>query len=121
LSKGIHRWPVRLSAAAEADFEHIIRWTSERFGDAQAIIYAETLSMAIAALTEGPAIVGTQSRDDILRGLRSLHVAREGRKGSHFILFRLAPRSSIDAIEILRVLHDSMDLARHLGSSDERR
>jgi toxin ParE1/3/4 len=109
---------VRLSAAAEADFEHIVRWTSEQFGNAQATIYAETLSMAIAALTEGPAIVGAKARDDILHGLRSLHVARDGRKGRHFILFRHAPRSSLDTLEILRVLHDSMDLARHVGPGE---
>jgi plasmid stabilization system protein ParE len=29
-------WPVRLTAAAEADFHSIVRWTAERFGEAQA-------------------------------------------------------------------------------------
>ena len=113
------RWSVRLSAAAEADFEHIIGWTNEKFGEAQALVHAETLSLAIAALTEGPAITGAKPRDELIRGLYSLHVARQGRKGSHFIMFRPVRLSSGDVIEVLRVLHDSMDLARHLDAPDE--
>ena len=37
------RWRVRLAAAAENDFRNILGWTSERFGEAQARVYAETL------------------------------------------------------------------------------
>jgi toxin ParE1/3/4 len=119
VSEGVLRWTVRLSAAAEADFEHIVQWTSEQFGDTQAIVYAETLSIALAALTQGPDIIGAKARDEILKGLFSLHVARQGRKGRHFIMFRVGPRGSGDVIEVLRLLHDSMDLPRHFSASDE--
>ena len=44
---GPRTWKVLLAAAAEADFRDIIRWTAEEFGDAQARVYAETLSAAI--------------------------------------------------------------------------
>lgn len=115
----MHRWTVRLSAAAEADFEHIIQWTSEKFGDTQALIYAETITMALTALTEGPVINGTKARDEILKGLCSLHVARQGHKGRHFIMFRLAPHSTDKVIEVLRILHDSMDLPRHFEAGGE--
>jgi len=30
------KWPVRLSAAAETDFQNIVRWTFEHFGERQA-------------------------------------------------------------------------------------
>jgi toxin ParE1/3/4 len=103
---------VRLTAAAASDFEHILEWTVEHFGEPQALVYAETLSLAIEALTEGPSIPGARQRDEILKGLYSLHVARQGRKGRHFVMFRTAATG--DAIEVLRVLHDSMDLTRHL-------
>lgn len=119
MSHGVHRWTVRLTAAAEADFEHVIRWTSEKFGDTQALIYAETITTALTALAEGPAISGTKSRGEILKGLCSLHVARQGRKGRHFIMFRLAPRASGNVIEVLRILHDSMDLTRHFEPGGE--
>jgi toxin ParE1/3/4 len=113
LSEPVRRWTVRLTAAAESDFERIIEWTVERFGEAQALNYAETLSLAIEALAEGPSILGAKQRDEILKGLHSLHVARQGRKGRHFVIFRIAADG--DAVEALRLLHDSMDLPRHLG------
>lgn len=72
---------MRLSATAEADFENIIQWTSQTFGDAQAIVYAQTLSMALEVLTEGPTVIGARARDDIIKGLRTLHVARRDRHG----------------------------------------
>lgn len=113
MTERMRRWKVRLTAAAASDFENIIDWTVEHFDESQALVYAETLSLAIEALTEGPLVAGTKPRDEILKGLRSLHVARQGRKGRHFVMFRTA--ASGDAIEILRLLHDSMDLPRHLG------
>lgn len=111
-------WPVRLSAMAEADFEGIVTWTAQRFGADQALTYAETLSEALVALSGGPATIGVKARDDIGLGLHTLHVARLGRKGRHFILFRVGSSEGRPCIDVLRVLHDAMDIARHL-SSDE--
>ncbi|MGH8699817.1 MAG: type II toxin-antitoxin system RelE/ParE family toxin [Burkholderiales bacterium] len=53
MTAGTRPWPVRLSAAAEADLQDILRWTVERFGEAQARVYAETLSAALEALAAG--------------------------------------------------------------------
>ena len=113
MTERARRWTVRLTAAAASDFEQIIEWTVEHFGEPQALVYAETLSLAIEALTEGPLVAGARQRDEILKGLRSLHVARQGRNGRHFVIFRTA--ASGDVVEVLRLLHDSMDLPRHLG------
>lgn len=77
---------------------------------AQAKTYAETLLQAIQALEAGPEVLGTRARDDIGPGLRTLHLARRGRKARHFIIFRVGAGQVID---VLRLLHDSMDLARH--------
>jgi plasmid stabilization system protein ParE len=49
-------WAVRLSAAAEADLQDILRWTTARFAEARARTYAETLSSALEALTAGPTL-----------------------------------------------------------------
>lgn len=110
-------WTVRLTAAAEADFQRILRWTKEQFGEAQAHVYTEALSMALETLAAGPTVIGVRARDDIAKGLFSLHVARAGRKGRHFVMLRIAKEREV--IEILRILHDSMDLPRHLSSTDE--
>jgi toxin ParE1/3/4 len=109
---------VRLTAAAEQDFQAIIAWTIEHFGKDQALAYAETLALALEALTEGPSIIDARRRDEILKGLCSLHVARNGRKGRHFVMFRVAAKGS-DLIEVLRLLHDSMDLPRHFPTADK--
>ena len=105
------RWRIRLTMTAETDFQNILRWTSEHFGARQAHIYTDTLTEAIEALTEGPDLAGSRERNDIGEGLRVLHVARGGRKGRHFLLYRVQAKPP--AIDVLRLLHDSMDLPRH--------
>jgi toxin ParE1/3/4 len=105
------QWRVRLSRAAEADFSAIVAWTATHFGDVQAQRYAEVLTLSITALHDGPDLIGAKTRDDIGHGLKSLHVARMGHKGSHFVVFRTDTGKTID---VLRVLHESMDLPRHL-------
>lgn len=113
------RWRVRLSAAANADLRDIQRWTSEHFGATQARIYGATLTEAIEALRDGPRIAGARERDEIEKGLMTLHVARGGRKGRHFVLYRADSQAVPPVIDVLRLLHDSMDLARHVIPRDD--
>ena len=105
------RWRVRLGAAAELDFANILKWTAENFGSSQARTYRDTLLQAIGELADGPNPAGSKARDDILSGLRTLHVARHGRRGRHFLLYRVTEHRDI---QIGRILHDQMDLRSHL-------
>lgn len=107
------RWSIRVARSAQQDITAIRSWTRERFGSRQALTYARTLALALQALGEGPDVAGTKKRDDLGPGVRVLHVAREGRHGRHFVVFRASGKHCID---VLRILHDSMDLARHLDS-----
>lgn len=111
-------WTVRLSAAAEADYRNILRWTMENFGSDQARVYAGTLSSALKELSAGPAIIGVKERDEIGPDIRTLHVARKGRKGRHFIMFRVSGFHGRNVIDVLRLLHDSMDFKRHLPPAE---
>lgn len=108
------RWIVRLAATAEQDFQEILRWTAEHFGRGQAKTYATTLSNALRELVRGPAIPGVRQRDDIGPDIHALHVARNGRKGRHFMLFRVTVAGTEHYLDVLRLLHDSMDLVRHI-------
>ena len=119
MSAAARSWTVHLTAAAEADFQKILRWTADQFGEAQARIYAETISAALNDLASGPAIVGARKRADILKGVFTLHVARKGRKGRHFVMFRVARAPDREVIEVLRLLHDAMDLQCHLPPAEE--
>ena len=104
-------WQVRLASQAEQDLFDIILWTAENFGTKQAEHYAATIALAIEALYDGPDILGSKVRDEIGMGIRTLHVARQGRKGRHFVAFSV---SEGHIINVLRLLHDSIDLAIHL-------
>lgn len=103
-------WRIRLSEVAERDLASILRWTVETFGTGQATIYGETLATALATLEQGPDAPGSVSREEISPGMRSLHVARSGRRGRHFILYQL---HGTDSVDVVRVLHDSMEMSRY--------
>lgn len=109
-------WTVRLSAVAEGDYVAILRWTRQHFGQIQARAYASTLQSALLELRQGPQLPGSRGGDEISPGLRLLHVARHGRKGRHFILYRADPEYT--RVTVMRILHDSMDLPRHRPAAD---
>jgi len=106
-------WDVKLTTGAKKDFAEIIRWTKQNFGTRQVRIYEATLEDALDALHAGPAIIGVKQRDDLGPGIHTLHVARNGRKGRHFIVFRA---NNDRVIDVLRILYDGMALATHLPS-----
>ena len=109
-------WHVRLASQAEQDLFDIVSWTAKNFGIHQAEYYAETITLAIEALHDGPEILGIKSREDIGSGILTLHAARHGRKGRHFVVLNA---SEGRIINVLRLLHDSMDLARHLPEAND--
>jgi len=88
--------------AARRDLESIARYTEERWGATQRRRYMDTFNEAFARLREGSVLGGR--RDDVRPGLLSLAVGR------HVMLFKEIE----ETIEILRVLHDRMDVHRHL-------
>jgi toxin ParE1/3/4 len=112
-------WKVRLTAMAKVDIRDIVNWTTERFGGAQAKTYSTTITSALRTLKAGPDAVGVKSRDDLGDGVLILPVSRMGRRGRHLILFRIAPYGDANTLQVLRILHDAMDLPRHLADDDE--
>jgi toxin ParE1/3/4 len=74
-------------------------------------VYRAALLEALAALEAGPDVPGSVAREEIRPNLRTFHVARHGRRGRHLIMYCAAEDH---VIEIVRILHDAMDLARHL-------
>jgi len=105
-------WTARLTDQAAQDIENILDWTYEQFGPLQMEVYNAVINDALEALTEGPQLKGVRPRPELGEGVATLHVARQGRKGRHLLVFRVHEQDGV--IEVLRILHDSMDLARHL-------
>jgi toxin ParE1/3/4 len=110
-------WTVRLVAVAEQDYQEVIKRSAQDFGAIQAEVYAKTLEMAMNALREkGPESIGVKAREEIGHGIFTLHAATHKRKARHFLVFRVL---EIQTIEILRILHDRMDLARHVSLAQD--
>lgn len=113
-------WRPFLSATAERDFDDILDWTKVNFGPLQLEAYRDVIRDAILELRGGPNAPGTIARDDISPGLKAMHVARRGRRGRHFVLFRVADQQT-RTIEIVRLLHDARVLGRHVPDDETRR
>jgi toxin ParE1/3/4 len=117
MSPSTGRWRVILSDAAETDLEAILEWTAEHFGVKQAATYAEILISAVDALEEGPSVIGIRARRDLGNGVLTLHAARNHRRARHLLVFQAFNESR--TMRISRILHDSMDIARHLPEVPE--
>jgi toxin ParE1/3/4 len=111
-------WRIRLSGPAQADIRGIYRWTVGRFGVLQADAYLAIIDTALDALRGGPGILGARARPEVAPGLYTYHIARQDRRGRHFLLFRV--QASERRVIVGRVLHEAMDLARHVPPDDER-
>ncbi len=111
---------VRIAAPALRDIGDIWVWTVERFGHAAALRYEALIDQAIADLADDPARPAAKGHRDLLPGLWFYHLAHSRahlpgdqvvKSPRHFVMFR---HSAQGVIEILRILHDSRELARHV-------
>lgn len=75
--------------------------------------YTDVINDALAALNEGPQLIDVRRRPELGDDVVTLHVARHGRRGRHQLIFRVHDQECV--IEVLRILHDSMGLQRHLN------
>ena len=80
----------------------------------QAESYWALISDAFAELLADPRSPRSRPRDEIRPGVRTLPIARAGRPTRHLGVYRISESGDI---EVLRFLHDSMELRRHLGES----
>jgi len=105
---------VSLAAAAQTDLDNIAAWSTETFGHAQAETYIEAILDTIDELTALTPPSRSIARDEIAKGMRTLHMRKRGRRGRHFLLYS----QTSDEVRIQRVLHDSVELSRHLPGED---
>jgi toxin ParE1/3/4 len=94
----------RLSAKSFEDLKTIGRFTLKYWGREQHKIYLSKLDESFHILADQPQL--GIARDDIRKGYRVYHVGR------HLIFYRQKPAG----IEIIRILHDRMDVEARLES-----
>ncbi len=92
----------RLTRKAAADLRSIGRYTQQTWGVRQRTRYLTQLDQRFAALAEQPSL--GRPCDEVRAGYRRFH------EGRHLIF----DREGADGIEIVRVLHDTMDIGRRL-------
>ena len=92
--------------AAVQDLDGIWDYTFDKWGPAQAERYLRMIQDTVAGL--GAGTQRSLSAQDIRAGYRKALV------GMHVLFFREAT----DTIQIVRVLHQHMDLSTHLGEAE---
>ena len=91
-----------LSPAARADVEESRDYTVRNWGEAPAERYTRDIRDACEALGDGT--LSVRSAEDIRAGYRKAAV------GSHVMSFRVRA----DVVEVVRILHRSVDVGRHI-------
>lgn len=112
---------IRLSAAAERDIIETLRISLEDFGRDGALRYQHLIATALEDLATDSSRNGVVRRPELAADVytyhlrhsreRARHPSRIVRRPRHFLLFKqLAP----SLLGIGRLLHDSMEIERHL-------
>ena len=97
-------WKVRLSEAAQRDFDEIFLWTIERFGIDRARPCRCVILDALQALHDGSDILGAGDHSGLPRRIKTLHVARSGKRGQNFIVFDSVTKGKCPAKMALRMI-----------------
>jgi toxin ParE1/3/4 len=97
------------TARAKSDLLKIGRFTQQRWGRKTRIKYLARVDSACSRLAINPSL--GRNRDELLPGASSFPVGR------HLIIYRVADTG---LIEIIRVLHQSMDYQKSLSTGGSR-
>ena len=110
----------RLSEAAQGDVLGILGWTHEQYGEAARLRYESLIVAALRDVASQPDRPGSLARPELGAGVRSWHLRlsrghlKPGvevvRRPRHFLVYR--PETAL--VVVGRVLHDAMELVRHL-------
>lgn len=113
----------RISNAARADIVDILRLSQTQFGDQARQRYQTLILVALRALADTPYRIGSHDRDELAPGLRSYHLTHSRQQAKqthgmvkgprHFVFYRVA---NDGMIEVVRLLHDAMDVQLHLSN-----
>ena len=99
---------IRLHPRAEDDIAGVLAYTLDRFGLQQYRRYEQIIEEALARVAQRPD-AGRAFPDRA--GLFLYSIGRRGRRASHQLLYRVLADGRV---EILRLLHDSMEVSRHI-------
>lgn len=113
----------RLAASAESDIAELLAYTAANFGEIARVRYEWLLIAALRDIADDPMRIGSIARAELGDNVRSYHLRHSRdrartdhgivQRPRHLLLYHAAP----DVIGVGRVLHDVMELERHLPAS----
>lgn len=116
------KYEVHVTRAARRDIVAVMNWSLKEFGEQAALRYDSLTTQALTDIGDDPERRGVQQRSELAEGVLVHHLRfSRGRSRTalgivrnprHFVVYRRRDRTTV--IDVLRVLHDSRDLARHL-------
>jgi toxin ParE1/3/4 len=112
----------RITTHARADIEGLLEVSLEHWGEDGQARYESLIEDGLRTIAGAPMGVATRTRTELGSGIRSMHL-RSLRKGRgvkdpvHVIFYRVDE----DLVEIVRVLHERTEPARHLPPARKRR
>lgn len=104
-------WRVVVTRPARADLRSITAETIAQFGPAQARRYRAIIEAALGDLKEGPENPLVRRRENLPSGVFLMPIRRRGVAARHLLICQAGDGRQIN---VLRVLHDAMDLPNHL-------
>jgi toxin ParE1/3/4 len=110
-----------ISPRARLDVAEILSYSMERFGDLAETRYDALLKQALRDIAADPARLGSKKRPELGPDFLTYHLAssranvagQKVRTPRHFVVYRQRDAATI---EIVRILHDNRDLARHIST-----
>lgn len=108
----------RLSGAARQDIEDLLAWSEEHFGQAARQRYEALLACALQDVAQDTSRPGIQARPELGAAVFSYHLVCSRQRAAakvmrprHLLICRHTVSGVVD---ILRVLHDALEISRHL-------
>lgn len=112
-----------LTETARADIAQILRLSAADFGEAARSRYAALIATALGDLLTEPLRPTSVARPELQAGIRTYHLRHCRRRAAGSLGAIKAPRHLIvyqtpapDLVVVVRVLHDAMELERHLAA-----
>lgn len=116
-----------ISPTALRDIEAALQWSETNLGSEATDRYAALIDCSIKDIADTPKRSGSRVCEDVSSDLRIYHLWHSRRrvplqpgrvkKPRHFLLYRVI---STQTVELVRVLHDNMDVERHVREVDTR-
>ena len=113
-------YKISIADAAQTDLDDILEWTTRVFAAAGRKRYEALVQTALTDLVSNPGRIGVRQRSDIGEGIRTYHLSTSRKRTKtvlqvgnprHLVFFRVTG----NILQILRLLHDSMDFTRHVS------